>query len=159
MQRNWWLFPAEEGIDIAVDDVPGVVVVGLATDDCDHIPRVVQSFRLYVCERGDVLHFCGRLARSPRAFFHLGGLHVPEGVAHCAQMILSHQTTNVPLASHPAGGIRVADDAPVIPSHQPTNMPLAGHAAGGIRTANSAHVIPSHQAADILLSGHAAAGT
>ena len=64
--------PAQEGIGLSGNDIPGVGIVDFARSDGGYIPRLVEPFRLRVCEGGDVHHFRGGLFRPPVAFFHPG---------------------------------------------------------------------------------------
>jgi len=105
--------PTQEGICHRVNDIPGVVAIGLAIANRGYIPP-------RPCESGDIHHFLGGVTSTSIRTTLSTGLGVPEGVAHNTIQILSHQTANMLISSHAACGIALTYSA-LISSHQTTD--------------------------------------
>ena len=140
VQRNRWIFPTEEGIDLTVNDIPDVVDIGDAEVDRHYIPWFVQ-----VREGQDALHLCRGLAGSPGAFCRPRYLQVPEGVTHHTIIVPSHQSSHALLPGYNGDRVRVAHITRMILPRQTADMPLTMHTAAGIRRRDSTLVVPSHE--------------
>jgi hypothetical protein len=150
--------PAQEGIGLSGNNIPGAGGVELAGGDRAYTPPRIQ-------EGGDVHHLpCGpaeaighsamilshQIANKPSALRYSGD----KGTSYCTLItIVSHQTTNLLVAGDASGGEAIVYRA-LVPPYRTANTHIACHAAGAIGVAHNAAPIASHQTANALIAGH-----